>query len=211
MGMLSGHGGLARGRASVIKSLKTHDGDHGGAGYQGEGTVDELAAGKGGSLGSTKGAGLDERASFGPGRRPPPELALGLLSSSAPSSAPSPSGDMCPGRVDQRHSGSLPPSRVTPITSVLSFPDAHGHPGGRWARLLWLLWTHAGTSFLASGLAAATFCPGRVDQRHSLLTSSATPTTVRPPSPTRSPLVGRSIGSYYVSGLGDDVGWDDAT
>ncbi|EJK65629.1 hypothetical protein THAOC_13492 [Thalassiosira oceanica] len=70
-------------------------------------------------------AGLDERASFGPGRRPPPELALGLLSSSAPSSAPSPSGDMSDSR--------------------------------------------------------RRFAPGRVDQRHSLLTSSATPTTVRPP------------------------------
>ncbi|EJK59986.1 hypothetical protein THAOC_19737, partial [Thalassiosira oceanica] len=56
--------------------------------------------------------------------------------------------------------------------------------GGRWARLLW---TRAGTgtpglpsSFVSAPSPGGDVLP-RADQRHSLLTSSATPTTVRPP------------------------------
>ncbi|EJK69201.1 hypothetical protein THAOC_09576 [Thalassiosira oceanica] len=230
---LPGHGG---------KSEDTRRG-HGGAGYQGEGTVDELAVGKFNFVTGTwihfatpvacranhspsspfpdalegRVAGLDERASFGPGRRPrlrnspsafcrlqlllpaatcaPGALISGTrcsrrVSRQSRPSSPSPTRTGYVDWLDERASVGLAPVRVpasglargllaslagddTPrVAGLGSFGLALGRRSSP---------PDSPSSFVSAPSPGGDVCPGRVDQRHSLLTSSATPTTVRPP------------------------------
>ena len=129
------------------------------------------------------GHGLNDRACFGlaPGRR------LRYRTRASPSAHPA---TLRPGRVDRRH------SLLTRATPTAVCPPLTQRALGGVAGLDYRRPSDSRASSPPDSpclscrllLPAVTLSPGRVDQRHSLLlTSRATPTTVRPtPSPTRS-------------------------